>query len=690
MNSQSRLELLSIVDDLCEQIATQEQCARLEELLLNDPVARRLYLDAIELHGQLHWDAAGLGNRDSLLDSELEVALAAQLAPAIPARRKRNWGLVAAASVLVLVASGWWWSHISVPSGGSRPELAHHESPPSPPSVDLPVIPSVMLPGERQAPATEPDSLPVERVVDIGLPQETQLSLVSVINEELSRGWRDNNVVPNSLAGDAEWLRRIHLDLAGRIPTVTEAENFLKDKSPDKRSRVLDRLLEGSEFAGHFSLIWTNLLVGRMPRADIDRGALQDYLRRQFAANRPWSEVVTDLITAEGSGKENGAANFLLAHLNNEAVPATAYTARVLLGQQMQCTQCHRHPSVAAWGQEQFWEFNACFQQTQVREQRLVDAETGERRTLRELVDVPGVAGSYYETLQGVMKVAYPGYNGHEILVDGQTNRRAELAKLMLSGDENDVARAMVNRIWAHFFGYGFTSPIDDLGPHNPVSHPELFHALTKRFIHSGYDVRDLVEAICRSNAYQLSSSVPEETALDDPEHGTLPLFSRAYVKRLSPEQMFNSLLVASGTSSSDIYNSRETARLRDQWLRQFFEAEETEENVELTTFDGSLPQALSLMNGELVRQATDLESGKFVSGVVNTTESDVEKIRRICLATLSRYPTPAELQNVRVLLRSYVHQRSERNVPPRIAAAEGYSDLYWAYLNSSEFSVNH
>lgn len=684
MNSQQRHELLQLVDALCEGIATQHQCARLEELVLGHEGARQLYVQALALHGSLHWDAAGIGNQSDVLDIELREVLA------IPRRRKQGrqaywaWAISAAACVLVAIVT-WMGTQGNTTQFAGTPTgtLPAHE--PVEPDHVRPDIPHLTL-GVNHGRLIDGPNLIANSPIEPGQIELPEESLVSLIDLQLASAWKENGVIPNSVAEDSEWMRRVYLDLAGRIPTAAEAERYLHDTSPQRREHLVSSLLDGQEFPAHFSMVWTNLLVGRTPQEEINRPALEQYLANQFAANRPWSETVSDLITAEGSGDENGAANFLLAHLNNEAVPATAITARVLLGQQMQCTQCHQHPAVAAWGQEQFWEVNACFQQTRIEQRLVVDQETGEKKTVRELIDKPGSAGSYYETLKGVMKVAYPGFRGQEIPLSPETNRRQELAKLMLSGDRTDVAREFVNRTWAHFFGEGFTNPVDDLGPHNPVSHPYLLEELTRHFVASDYNVRELIEAICQSQAYQLSSALPAGEAVDDPEHGAQPLFSRVYVKPLSPEQMFQSLLVASGVSPAEL---RRAGRQRNEWISQFFKPEETEENGESTTFDGSLRQALSLMNGELVSN-TVRSDDNFVTKLVDTSASDVEKIRQLSLITLSRYPTSDELNSIRQVLRSYVRQRTDHNVPPRIAASEGFRDLYWAYLNSSEFSVNH
>lgn len=686
MTTDQRNHLLSLLDAVFEETATIDQIAQLEQLVIGNPEARSLYVRTSSLHGMLYWDAAGAPGEQFREESDTA-------APAIQksgeAGKLASWrrlaaGLAIAGSVVALLLGFLMQPQPTVQPDNSPVVVDNNEAVVEP-VVDRVDIPGLSMPGIRShAPQETPVVAEILPVPDI---QPPQALLVDVINKQLAQEWKANEVVANSRASDAEWVRRIYLDLAGRIPTVSEAEAFLSDRSSEKDSALVRRLLSSHESAANLANVWTNLLVGRVTRTPINRPALEGYLTNQFVANRPWSETVTDLITAEGNGDDNGAANFLLAHLNNEAVPATAITARVLLGQQVQCSQCHRHPVVSEWDQDHFWTFNACFQQTRIVETTVIDQETGERTRIRELTDEPGTKGSFYETLEGVVKVAYPGYDGQEISLEPETNRRAALAELLLGDEESDVARAFVNRTWAQFFGYGFTSSVDDMGPHSPVSHPKLLDELSKRFVSSDYNVQELVEAICLSEAYRLSSNVSKATE-DDPEHGSLPLFSRVYVKPMSPEQMFQSLVVSSGASPSQIHSSIEMKSLREEWLSQFFRPDETEENSESCTFDGSLRQALSLMNGDLVQSVTSAESGILLDELASSNDSDVTKIRKICLATLSRYPSDRELASLRQVLRSYVRQRTERNIPARLAVNEGLRDMYWAYLNSSEFGL--
>ena len=295
--------------------------------------------------------------------------------------------------------------------------------------------------------------------------------VVAFVDLRLKKGWKTAGIKPSPPAGDAEWLRRVYLDLSGHIPPETAVDAFLDGTA--KRSDVVDQLLKQPDFARNWATIWANLLVGRQPRAPgVSRDMLEKFLRDSFAANTPWNEVVYELVSAEGTPEHNPATNFLLAHLNNDAVPATAMTARLLLGIQVQCTQCHDHPFQSE-KQNRFWELKSFFQQTEMAS--VPGSAMGSRRPTGPPACRPcpswsrgkWAAQSYYETRRGEMRVAYPIYAGHKIDPGPSVNRRRELARLIAKEDDRQVALAFVNRTWQHFFGYGFTRPVDDMGPHN-------------------------------------------------------------------------------------------------------------------------------------------------------------------------------------------------------------------------------
>ena len=541
-------------------------------------------------------------------------------------------------------------------------------------------------------------------------------SPVKEINRQIAAVWSEYGIKPSPAATDGEWCRRLYLDLIGRIPTLEELEAFRQDRSKDKREKLVDRLLYDDnyvlDYARNWTTIWTNLLIGRTGGTDrrdlANREGMQKYLRDSFANNRLHDQFAYDLVTATGAtvpGKEgfNGATNFLVNKLGDDAAQATTKTSELFLGIQVQCTQCHNHP-FNDWKQNQFWELNAFFRQTRPL-RRFQDGSMD--LDFVELVDQdfagegagPESAEIYFEQRNGKLKTAFP------VFVDGtrlenrsgylsDANRRKELGDLIRKSDY--LAMAEVNRMWAHFLGYGFTKPHNDMGPHNPATHPELLEYLAEQFRRQEYDRKKLIRWITLSRPYALSSRATEGNASDDPQQGETPKFSRFYLRQMRAEELYESLLIATRAAGGN-YRQREAAKSR--WLRQFSRAFGTDDGGESTTFNGSIPQALMMFNGDLVRAATRTSGSGFLAQVAGSPAKPSAKIRQLYLAALARKPTRKELKLANALLSARTAEASEyrgkkwqkdakkRNVDPLVAALQ---DIWWAILNSNEFIMNH
>lgn len=510
-------------------------------------------------------------------------------------------------------------------------------------------------------------------------PIRTNDPVVSFIDQQIRQGWTENDIVPSAAADDEEWFRRVHLDLVGHIPAWNEIDKFHRDKNPAKRAALIDKLLDSPGYVRNWTTIWTNLTIGRKQVRFVNRTGMERYFREAFAQNRPWNEIVHDLVGAEGRSDENGAVNYLLAQManNDEAVQATAKTTRLFMGVQLQCTQCHDHP-FNEWKQNRFWEINSFLRQTRRVTHRKFDPVSGRQiDDYAELVPTSFSGPVYYEKRSGEMQVAYPIFFDEKI-DPGSESRRKELARLMTSGENPLIARALVNRLWAHFMGCGFTTPVDDMGRHKAPSHPELLDRLSQEFVKSGYDVKKLVRWICDCEAYSLTSKGNKKNAVDDPARGNTPFFSHVYPKPLEAEQLYDSLLIATTAQNSGETNWSDEQKQRDAWLQQFIIAFGTDENDEANTFNGTIPQALLMMNGPLVQKAISAEKGSFLNSVLESDTSDDKKIQRLYLATLSRHPRGREGSAAEALL------ESDRD---KLA---GFQDLFWALLNSNEFIINH
>ncbi len=521
---------------------------------------------------------------------------------------------------------------------------------------------------------------------------------VAMINELIEQNWRDYEIrTPAPDVDDATWARRVFLDVIGRIPSVEELQEFAGQRTGDRRAALVDRLLHDDryteEYAGHWATTWSNLLIGRSGgddrRSMVSPEGMQKYLRDSFATNKPYNTMVLELVTATGTGKPgsdkfNGAANFLLDKVNEEdAVLATSSTSRIFLGQQVQCTQCHNHP-FNQWKQQRFWEFNSFFRQTRSL-RRFVDGTND--IAFGELVDQdfageasnPDEALIFYELRNGLTKVAYPVFtDGTAIGKSGyvsEVNRRQELGRLMLESEYLD--KMIVNRMWSLFLGFGFTKPIDDLGPHNPSSHPELLEKLAADFRASSYDLKELITWITSSRPYQLAAVLGSSNEIDDPSMGEMPKFSRFYLRQMSAEQLYQSMVTATEASASGTYEEQE--RERRKWLEQFVVAFGTDEGDEATTFNGSIPQALMLFNGELTKNATSKDEGSFIDRVARSGRSPQDRVTQLFMAGMARRPNRNEVQVASQLLKARDGDEKEM-----------LQDMWWAIINSNEFIMQH
>jgi len=523
-----------------------------------------------------------------------------------------------------------------------------------------------------------------------GIPQ------VEFINDQIHQGWEAHSFSPSPVATDGEWCRRLFLDLLGRPPNVTELTRFLGDTAPDKKAQLVNRLLGDDyveEYARNQTTLWTNVLIGRAGGTEentlINRAGLQQSLRRTFQRNTPYDKMVYDIVSAKcvsrpGEKNFNGFVNFLAGNLAENGIEATAKTSQIFLGLQVRCTQCHNHP-FNDWKQNQFWEMNAFFRQTRA----LRSFEGGRDVASVELAgedfagedNHPQEAVLFYELRNGLTKAALPVFvDGTKLKSDSgyidEVDRRTELAKMMIKSDY--LGKSIVNRMWAHFLGFGFTKPIDDMGPHNAPSHPELLDGLAKQFKEHSYDLKELIRWIVLSEPYSLSAKFEAKNRKDDPSLGEKPMFSHFYLRQMRAEELYNSLLTATEAHKTKSYEQQETAK--QDWLKQFTIAFGTDDNEETTTFNGTIPQTLMMMNGDLIKQAISIDKGSFLHQVAGDGKLNAgAKINHLYLAAFARKPTSSE-----VGLANQLMQLRKGD------AAAALQDVWWALLNSNEFILNH
>ncbi|HEY1338072.1 MAG TPA: DUF1549 and DUF1553 domain-containing protein, partial [Bryobacteraceae bacterium] len=498
--------------------------------------------------------------------------------------------------------------------------------------------------------------------------------LTTQIDRLIEAQWKAQSAQPAARSDDAEFHRRVYLDLTGRIPAASDVYAFLSDKSADKRSRLVESLLDSPRYAAHFANVWRDLLLPQDngPQVRSFRLDLEAWLRQQFRDNVGYDRMVRELLTTDVASDPDGeeqpaeletprpVAFYRANQLRPENLAAA--TARLFLGVKLECAQCHNHP-FAPWKQQQFWEFAAFFAGLEVKR-----GPGGRIFAVRDFPDrhTLHMAGSGKEVAARFLEGSAPKWTP-------AVSTRGTLAAWLTAEDNPYFARNAVNRLWSHFFGIGLVQPVDDFGGDNDPSHPELLDELARQFAAHDFDMKFLIRAITASRAYQLSSVAPKSGA------GEPRLFNRMLVKGLGPEQLFDSIALATDYREPDRAGSRAARRAspRDAFLTRF--AVSSEERTEQQT---SILQVLALMNGAVVADATGLERGRTLRGIAEAPWLDsAGRVKAVYMATLSRPPRPAEL----ALLVPYVEDGGPTRDRKRAIA-----DVLWAVLNSSEFLCNH
>jgi hypothetical protein len=489
-------------------------------------------------------------------------------------------------------------------------------------------------------------------------------TMTARIDDLLAQRWAQEGVRPAPKASDGEFLRRATLDLTGLIPTVQEVRAFLADTSRHKRFELVERLLAKPNHATHFANIWRHVMLpadSNLAQFGGDAG-FQLWLRSQFADNVPYHKMVTALLVTSGNTQGTGPGLFYSA-LQLKPEELAASTSRIFLGVQIQCAQCHNHP-FAPWTRKDFWGYAAFFGRLRqpARGQQFVfqihEGHVGE-------VKIPDTD-----------EVIAPKFlGGPESPDDVLQLRRARLAAWLTSGNNEYFAKAAVNRVWAVLFGRGLVQPVDDLGDHNPPSHPELLDELAKYFAETGFDVRNLVRTLTATLAYQLSSQ-SEAGAPDRPE-----LFARMAIKSLSADQLYDCLTEAM-RRRSNVAGGNQMAGFRGfDGGRQSFLAKFRAPTQGATDYESGIPQALTLMNGRVVREATDVANSDILIALDAPFFNDEERVETLFLSTLSRLPGDDERAKFVAYAKKGAGAKERR---------KALSDILWALLNSAEFALNH
>jgi hypothetical protein len=487
------------------------------------------------------------------------------------------------------------------------------------------------------------------------------------IDAAILAGLKAEKTDPSPVCSDEEFVRRVYLDLAGKIPTAEQALRFLDGKEPDKRAKLIDELLASKDFGKHQSDIWTTLLL---PVDSDNRRLVQYYpnlkkwLEEQFNDNTRWDEMVKTLMTASGAVDKTGPAIYWVANTTPDKM--TDNVTRMFLGVQLQCAQCHNHP-FTDYKQNEYWETAAFFMRVRPEGNPKAIAKTGgsikvgeSNRPRNKKMGLPESA-----------KLLAPKFlGGDKPTVKANDPLRPAFADWLTSPKNPYFARAMTNRVWGQLFGRGFINPVDDMHDGNPESNPALLAALEYQFVAHEFDVKYLYRAVCNSDTYQRTSRPTADNLEASPA-----LFARMAIKPLTGEQMFDSLTALAGPGNAKAGAARKGmakgkagANVRDVFVA-FFSAED---GADPTDYHAGIPQVLRLMN------SPQLNTPGTIAAIVRGGKSQAEIVEKLYLTALARRPTAEEIDCVNAYF-----------AKNKIDARQNYAGLMWALMNSSEFALN-
>jgi hypothetical protein len=493
-------------------------------------------------------------------------------------------------------------------------------------------------------------------------------ALASRIDQLIDVRLAATNIKPAPPAEDAEFFRRINLDITGKIPNLLDIRDFLDDDRMDKRWIWAEQLVESEHFARHFANVLRELMIAgsnNNQQAQFLLPSFEAWLKQRMEKNTGYDRLVYELLT-DSPNFNNGVSPSAFYFANeNKAENLAGTTSRVFLGVKLECAQCHAHP-FAKWTRNQFWEYTVFF-----------------AGVPRQNFRVPGggrppVAG------QGPREMKIPGtdkvvkarfLNGVEPAWKQGASNQQLVAEWMIAPDNPFFARAAVDHVWTYFFGASLLEPVAEPNEEGPPAYPELLDELARQFVAHRYDLKFLVRAIVNTRAYQRASV----SGMGDNKDAVY-LYARMPVRGLSPEQIFDSVAEATDYQEAvqplnNRFQGFNPTSVRGQFLARFADQEKRLDS------QTSILQALFLMNGNFLAERTRLKNNRSLATIASAPRTTGQRIETLYLLVLSRQPRAEELDR----LVRYVDSGGPSRDPRQALA-----DVYWALLNSGEFVLNH
>lgn len=497
------------------------------------------------------------------------------------------------------------------------------------------------------------------------LPQAETFSR-NLVDRHVLAHLRKLRLPPSPVCDDATFIRRVTLDIAGRLPTTEETRLFLAASEPTKRDALIERLLDSSDYADHFAMKWSAILRNQRSDNELHRRgsyAFHAWIRQALLENRSYAEFVADILTASGDVATNPPVIWYrqVKDINQQVEDA----AQLFLGQRLQCARCHHHP-FEKWGTDDYFKLAAFFSQVG----RKPGTQPGEDRIYHRR-GTPQAKGP---------KAMHPPavLDGEAVAVSSSHDPRATLVAWMADPSNPFFARSLVNRYWKHFFAVGLVEPEDDLRITNPATNPALLDGLAAAFVESGFDLKAIIRLICRSRTYQLASE-PNAFNAEDRQS-----FSRYYARRIPAEVALDAVdrLTLATTTFQGMPPGTRAVELPDPNFDNYF----------LTVFgrpkadsacecerggEANLAQCLHLINSDQVLEKLKAKRAQLLAG--DTGRSNTEKIKELYLVAFSRSPTTEE----QAAIESYLAARSD-------SLEAAWQDVLWTLLNTKEFLFNH
>jgi hypothetical protein len=481
--------------------------------------------------------------------------------------------------------------------------------------------------------------------------------------------WKKLGLMPSPPCDDATFLRRATLDVCGRLPTSDEVREFLADNASDKRAKAIDRLLESPDYPAFFALRWSAILRNsQLAGANQAAYAFHNWIKDSIARNQPYDEFVRGIVACSGEWQDAPAINWLWQNRDDQLHQTTADVAQVFLGTRLQCARCHHHP-YERFSQEDYYGLAGFFSRLGRKSFgepppyfASATPTTGERNPLTD-------------------KTPEPKYlDGDYAKFSAEEDPRQALVDWMVRPDNPLFAKALVNRLWGHFFGRGLVHEVDDLRQTNPPSNPELLDALAKDFVAHKFDVKHVIRTLLNSQVYQLSSEPTEQNRHDRQN------FARFYGRRMMAEVFLDAVDQATGakTRFGGMAASSRAVDLPHEGFGSYF-LDTFDRPRRVTTCEcerssgATLAQVLLLANSDEIENKLAAGEGKIAQLLTHKSPMK-EVIEELYLGSFSRYPTPQELQTTL----SFVD-----NAGPN-GQRQALEDVLWTLINSKEFMFNH